>query len=279
MQRIISSTLIKKAEMKKAVFQGILIVTLFFGTWYLLAQIKWVTIFNIQKKTENTEQKLGEIFWDVFKKTGKENTNKNVKNTIDSIVNHICETNGINIAKIKIHVLEKNDINAFALPNGHLIVFTGLISQSANQEELAGVICHELAHIELNHVMKKLIQEIGFTVVGSITSGSEGATIIKEATKLLSSSAYDRKLEKEADIKAVDLMVEANINPKPFADFLYKMSDKETIKQFTWISTHPDSKERGNYILSYCKTKSKQYRQVVTAEGWFKMQQELKKSE
>ena len=97
---------------------------------------------------------------------------------------------------IKVHVLNKDEINAFALPNGHLIIYSGLINNSGNQEELTGVICHEIAHIELNHVMKKLIKEIGLSVLISMTTGKGGSEIIKETAKMLSSSAFDRKLEK-----------------------------------------------------------------------------------
>ncbi len=267
--------------MKKILLQGTLLTVLFFGTWFLFAQINWMTIFKVQKATENTEQKLGKLFWDVFKKTEKENTNKHLKCNIDSMVSYICEANGINRTKVKVQIVEKDEINAFALPNGYLIIYTGLISNSASQEELAGVISHELAHIELNHVMKKLIQEIGFSVISSMTSGSGGATIIKEATKLLSSSAYERKLEKDADIKAVDYLVKANINPHPFANFLFKMSEKEKdkTKQLTWISTHPDSRERADYIVAYSKNIINNYRPVLSTESWKKIQSEIKKDQ
>jgi Zn-dependent protease with chaperone function len=59
------------------------------------------------------------------------------------------------------NVVRSSEVNAFALPNGHLIVYSGLISNSENQEEFCGVISHEIAHIILNHVMKKLVKEIG----------------------------------------------------------------------------------------------------------------------
>ncbi|MCX8473257.1 MAG: M48 family metalloprotease, partial [Sediminibacterium sp.] len=97
----------------------------------------------------------------MFKKTEEENKNTHVVNSIDSIVTHICKSNKIDRETIIVHVLNKDEINAFALPNGHLIIYSGLIHNSDNQEELTGVISHEIAHIELNHVMKKLVKEIG----------------------------------------------------------------------------------------------------------------------
>jgi predicted Zn-dependent protease len=264
--------------MKKPIIQGLITILLFFGTWFALTQIDWMKIFKVQQVTDKTEQKLGELFWEVFKKTEEENKNTHVINSTDSIVTHICKSNKIDRETIKVHVLNKDEINAFALPNGHLIIYSGLIYNSDNQEELTGVICHEIAHIELNHVMKKLVKEIGLSVLISMTTGNGGAEIIKETAKMLSSSAFDRNLEKEADIKAVDYMVNANVNPEPFANFLYKLSDgeHEATKYLTWISTHPDSKDRAEYIIAYSKGKETEYKPILSNQTWDKFIKALK---
>jgi len=264
--------------MKKAIIQGLITVLLFFGIWYTLTQIDWMNFFKVQQVTDKTEQKLGDLFWEVFKKSEKEIITTNVVNSVDSILTKICKANKIDKAKLKIHVLNNEEINAFALPNGHLIIYSGLVLNSDKQEELIGVICHEIAHIELNHVMKKLVKEIGLSVLISMTTGNYGTEIIKETAKMLSSSAFDRSLEKEADIKAVDYLVNANVNPEPFADFLYKLaySEHEESKYLTWISTHPDSKERAEYIIEYSRGKLKNYQPILSEEAWYKIKDELK---
>ncbi len=264
--------------MKKTIIQGAITVFLFFGTWFALTKVDWVKIFNVQKVTDKTEQKLGELFWDLFKKQEKEINSIDLVCPIDSIITHICRANRIDRKSIKVHVLDKDEINAFALPNGHLIVYTGLIKNADNEEELAGVICHEIGHIELNHVMKKLLKEVGISVLVSMTSGNGGTEIIKETSKILSSSAFDRQLEKDADLKAVDYLISAKLNPESFANFLYKLSDKEdeTTKYLTWISTHPDSKERAKYIVEYCKDKLTDFEPILSIETWEKMKEKLK---
>jgi predicted Zn-dependent protease len=263
--------------MKKIIIQGAITILLFFGTWYALKQIDWVKVLKVEKVTDKTEQKLGDLFWEMFKKTEVENKNVHVVSAIDSIINHICKSNKIDRETIKVHVLNKDEVNAFALPNGHLIIYSGLILNSDNQEELTGVICHEIAHIELNHVMKKLVKEIGLSVLISMTTGNGGAEIIKETAKMLSSSAFDRNLEKEADIKAVDYLTTAKVNPESFANFLYKLSDKENeaTKYLTWISTHPDSRERAKYIIEYSKNKLTDYKPILSIETWEKMKVKL----
>lgn len=257
-------------NMKKVIIQGLISILFFFGTWYSLTQIDWIKIFKVQQVTDKTEQKLGALFWEVFNKSEQEIKNTHVVNSVDSIVTQICKANKIDKHKLKIHILDKDEINAFALPNGYLIIYSGLILNSDHQEELAGVICHEIAHIELNHVMKKLVKEIGLSVLISMTTGGSGTEVIKETAKMLSSTAFDRSLEKEADIKAVDYLVNANINPEPFANFLYKLSDTEheATKYLTWISTHPDSKDRAEYIIEYSKNKENKFKPILSNKTW-----------
>lgn len=267
--------------MNKAITQGLIAVALFFSIWFGLTQIDWVTLFRVRKITDRTEEKLGDLFWKSVQQNEVENTNLFVANAIDSLVTKICLSNNIDREYIKVHIFENEEINAFAMPNGHLIIYTGLIISAENQAELSGVICHEIAHIELNHVMKKLVKEIGLSTLISITAGNGGTEIVKATAKMLSSSAFDRTLEKEADIKAVDYLVNAKINPQPYADFLYKLasSQDEASAYWQWVSTHPDSKERAEYIVEYSKSKFTKFTSVIAVDTWYKMQEELLKEE
>jgi hypothetical protein len=76
--------------MKKILIQGVITIALFFATWFLLIQIDWVAIFKIQKVTDETEEKIGELFWDMTQSTENENNSPLVKNTMDSLVTKIC---------------------------------------------------------------------------------------------------------------------------------------------------------------------------------------------
>lgn len=263
--------------MKKAIGQGLAIILLFFSTLLILQQVDWIGIFKVEKATKKTEEKLGELIWDTFNKTETENTDEFIVNSIDSIVSRICTENNIERSDLKIHIINEDDINAFALPNGHLMINSGLILNSKNQEELSGVICHEIAHIELNHVMHKLINEIGLAVLISMTTNKGGTEIMLETVKLLSSTAFDRNFEKEADLKAVDYLINARIDPEPFANFLYKLADKDddSMKYLSWISTHPDSKARAEYVIEYSNNKTIINEVILSDETWNKLLEKL----
>lgn len=261
----------------RVVFQGLILVFLFFGLWFLMDKVDWINLFRIEKLTFETEQKLGNVFWDAIIKTENELTEKEVVLAVDNMLSKVCIANNISTTNIKTHLIRKDEVNAFALPGGHLIIYTGLINKAENPEELLGVMCHELAHIELQHVKKKLLKEIGLSVLLSITTGNAGSEIIQETVKQLSSSSFDRRLEKEADIKSVDYLIAANVNPKPFSDFLNRIAEdnSEMDKNFSWISTHPDSKERARYILEYSQKHKRQYVQVMSIVAWDQLKQKI----
>ncbi|MCD4735588.1 MAG: M48 family metalloprotease, partial [Bacteroidales bacterium] len=117
----------------------------------------------------------------------------------------------------------------------------------------------------------------GFSVLISMTTGSSGTEAIKETAKMLSSTAFDRNLEKEADLKAVEYLVNASVNPEPFANFLYRLSlhDNEDYEYLSWISTHPDSEERAKYIVKYSEGKFTEYKAILNHKTWKKLKEEL----
>ena len=243
--------------MRKILIELVISVSILLGVWVLLSQVDWMKLFNIEQTTKSTEAKIGDLFWDLLSKSETEITSVSVVSPIDSMLSLICTKNKIDRTKIKFHLLHKDEVNAFALPNNHLVVYTGLINACENEAELYGVICHEIAHMEKNHVMNKLVKEMGLSILISMSTGNGNSEMIKGALKQLSSSAYDRKLETEADLTSVDYMVKAGIDPEPFANFLYRLSDesKNLPQQIYWISTHPESKARAEKIIEHIQNR------------------------
>jgi predicted Zn-dependent protease len=229
--------------MLKPLLQLALMAICFLGLWFGLTRIDWMTVFNVEEKSQNAEKKLGELYWDILKNMHEEITDKEVTASVDSLITRICTRNDINSEKIKLHLVAKDDINAFALPDYHIVVFSGLIQACENEAELCGVLAHELAHLEKGHIMDKLVKEIGLSVLLSMTTGSGSPEIIRQAIKVLTSSAYDRKLESEADRVGVDYLINAGIDPEGFAELMFRMAadEKDLPDHLFWITTHPGS--------------------------------------
>lgn len=149
--------------------------------------------------------------------------------------------------QIKFKVIETDDINAFASGENELCVYTGLLKFVANDEELAGVIAHEIGHIVNNHVAKQ-------SVVNAMTSTAISNANIDYRLKTgahiannLSMLKMSRSEEYEADITGVDLMTKAGYNPLAMVSVLYKISGKYV----DFITTHPSGDKRTMYIYDY----------------------------
>lgn len=254
---------------QKTFLQALLIASAFFLIWFGFSQIDFMKLFKVKERTTTLEHKLGDMIWNQIEDTEDIVYNDTITKSLDKLLKPLCEANAIEQDSLKVHIIQKNEINAFALPNNHLVVYTGLIEDCKRQEALQGVLGHEIAHIEKNHVMKKLSKEIGYSVLLTAAGGSKGGEMAREILKTLSSSAYDRSLEKEADITSVRYMLEADINPKPMADFMYQMAQDSNIdKAMYWIADHPESEERAKYILDYIKGKKIKNKQTLTEKDW-----------
>lgn len=231
---------------------------------------------TLEKFIEDTELevKVGNAIWEYVQMSNPEVANPE----LDSLVNHfkdiICNSNNIPSERVKIHLVYNQEVNAFALPNHHMVIYSGLILACKSPEELMGVMAHEIAHMELNHVMKKLTKELGIATLVIMIGGNGGIELITEVMRVVSSSAYSRRYEREADQKAVEYLENANINPVFFSNFLMNLEKSDDVfeKSMYWISTHPDSQERISNISSLTKRKSYMDEPILTQEEWERIQ-------
>jgi predicted Zn-dependent protease len=259
--------------MKKLVFHILIWFGLMSGSFLFLRTLPWTDWLQIPKWTEETEKKWGELCLNFFTLEHAPIQDKAITEPIETMLHKICAANGIDPNSIEYHILEHDEVNAFALPGRHLVVYSGLITNCEDPRALAGVLSHEIAHIEENHVAKKLAKEIGITILAGM-SGAQAGTVIKEVAKTLSSTAYDRELEKEADITAVKYLQQAGVDPIPFAKFLESL-DKGDEADLSWMQTHPDSKERGQYIRKSAGKTEELQTQLIDSTSWSKVQDVL----
>ncbi|MFY8009717.1 MAG: M48 family metalloprotease, partial [Flavobacterium sp.] len=124
----------------KIAAQGLAIVVTVFLIWFGLSQLDYVSFFKVKQNGQDLETALGELIWDEIAKTEDVVLNDSLVTTLDKLINPLCEANGIERDSLKVHIIEKDEINAFALPNNHLVVYTGLIADCKNQQALQGVL-------------------------------------------------------------------------------------------------------------------------------------------
>lgn len=259
----------------KILTQLAILLVAFFAVWYGLSQIDFVKEDEVRDFAKINEQKLGELILETITATNESIKNEKINAVIDSIKARICRTKTIDCQKIKIHIIRNEEINAFALPDNHMVIYTGLIAYADHPEEVAGVMAHEIGHMEKNHVMKKLMKEIGLEMLFALAGGDAGFEIARETGKTLSSSAFDRSSEREADDYAVETLALVNIDPQHLSNFFFRLSQKHNMpEEFAWISTHPDSKERAADIIKKKKDYTYQ-KNAILKTSWIDVKRML----
>ncbi len=259
--------------MHKAYLQLTLLMLLFVGIWQLLSKINFIEFLQIEKLTNESEKKLGQVILDSIRKDNHELNSDSVCIYVEKMKSELCKANNIPDSSISIYIFENDNVNAFTLPNSTIILYTGLIEYCKTPEELCGVIAHELAHVEHHDVMKKLTREVGSSMLLTLTGGAASGGIGKEIVKIISSTAFDRKQESEADKSAVKYMSNAGVDPENFANLLFRLSkDKNNLpKQFEWLSNHPNSKDRAEEILKFRQKINKKFENKFSESSWLKV--------
>lgn len=137
--------------------------------------------------------------------------------------------------------------NAFALPDGTLVVTDELLELAADDEMVLGVLAHEIGHVDREHSLRQLYRAAGVTMLimligGDIGGGTED--ILVQGSALLQLS-YSRDAETEADRYSVELMHKAGKDPAAIARFFELLRDKLGDKsEADFFSTHPATPER-----------------------------------
>ncbi|MFN4284795.1 MAG: M48 family metallopeptidase [Lacibacter sp.] len=262
--------------MKKVIFQLLVIIALFLSTWLLLSRIDFVGMFRLKQRIEVNEKKLGDFIWRTYVQQEALIQDTALTEPVQTIFRKLCSANKLDTANLDLYVVHNTEVNAFAFPGNRLVVYTGLISACSNAEELAGVLAHELAHVQKQHVMKKLSKEIGIGILAILTSKGGNSEIMRQIIRTISSAAYDRSLEAEADETAVDYLCTAGIDTAPLAHFFLRLSQKNASPgAFYWMSTHPELKERAAAVLKKQQTARCKLQLLMPDLQWNKLQHAL----
>lgn len=145
--------------------------------------------------------------------------------------------------EFQVVVAKDEAVNAFALPGGFLTVNSGLLEAAESGEEVAGVLGHEIQHALLRHGTKRILRQLGGSVAMGLLLGGEPTGMSGLAGRL-TSLAYDRDQESEADARGIDLLVRAGVDPSGLGRFFERLAKEGGPAPPALLSTHPDPGER-----------------------------------
>jgi predicted Zn-dependent protease len=147
-------------------------------------------------------------------------------------------------------VIDRPEINAFALPGGHIYVFTGLRKVVQTDDELAAVLAHEITHSEQHHYARQYSRASKRGAILGIVSAVVGlpnlAAQALSIADLSLTQRYSRGLELESDTQGMQRMVRAGFNPRGMVSLLEKMAKEESRQNQLdrWFAGHPDGPKR-----------------------------------
>ena len=195
------------------------------------------------------EQKLGEQLWSL--------QGVQLKRIENTAANRFIEETGARLIKAKtspyryhFYIADDAAINAFAMPGGYIVVNRGLIEKTDSAEEVAGVLAHEIEHVEQRHSLRGMAQQLGLTVVAAAVTGDISGGVAATWLKELAGLQFSREQEGAADSGGYARLIAAKIDPHGMASFFEKL-EKEAGGMpgaLALLSTHPASAERAAAI-------------------------------
>jgi len=156
-------------------------------------------------------------------------------------------------------VFKDDAANAFALPGGKIGVYTGMLKVAENQDQLATVIGHEVAHVQAHHANERVSQSLlvreGVNLIGAIASPQSGAG--QSLMGMLGVGAqygilmpFSRVQESEADMHGLDLMARAGFDPRESVQLWQNMSKADKQQPPEFLSTHPSNSTRISDLIA-----------------------------
>lgn len=200
----------------------------------------------------NIDEKFGELAYETMDHGGPEVQHdaivQPVQEVVDILERAVQDHTG-QAWTFKVHVIDADIQNAYALPGGYIIVYTGLLREMEQPEQLAGVLAHEMAHVTERHSVQRLIELVGLAfIIDGLLGDVEGMVALgAEILSYSTINAYSRDAETEADLKGLEFLEQAEIDPRGLIAF-FTMLDQEqdglTVVLPEWMSTHPDYQVR-----------------------------------
>ena len=143
--------------------------------------------------------------------------------------------------RYEFYLADDKAVNAYAMPGGFVVMHSGLLQLAASAEEVAGVLAHEVMHVEKRHSLKGIAKSLGLAATVTLVFGDLGG--LASLGSDLIGLKFSRDHETEADAEGLKSLVEAGLRPDGMAAFFRKMAAQEKLN-LGFLSTHPASEER-----------------------------------
>lgn len=169
-------------------------------------------------------------------------------------------------------VVDTPEVNALAAPGGYIAVHRGLLEQTKNAEELAGVLAHEVQHVVQRHATRSILQDNALGLLLTILGRNGIASVVGTGTaQMFTSFQYSRWHEEEADHKGLELLIAAGIDPTGMITFYEETlaaRDGEKGTHPTYLSTHPNTAQRVASLKAFAAKTPSHFKKLLSEHSW-----------
>ena len=245
------------------------------GGYYALIAVAKASIVAVPVSVDT---KIGKLALESLELEGIRVTDKVVVDAVQEMVSRLEPHSELKGLTFEVRVMDSPEVNAFCLPGGKMVVYTGLLKKAKTAEQVAGVLSHEMAHAIKRHGLQRITESLGIVVAIELMIGDVGGLVAigVELGKSAALTSYSRELETEADIVGVQLLHAAAIDPLELAGFFEMLKDEgdDLPAAMRWLSTHPEHEARIATVRgALAKLGAQQYRPL--AIDWDDVQQHL----
>lgn len=209
------------------------------------------------------DQRLGESAMEQAT-LGGECENPALRQYVEEVAAPLIAEAGSLPFEFRFRISSSEEINAFSLPGGYVIINYGLIQAANSGEEVAGVIGHEMQHAMLRHSTKRSLRQLGGRAMLSLLFGGSEVQSLGEAAGGLTGLAFDRDQELEADEQGVELMVKAGVDPRGLSTIFQRLDNGQE-RPPAFLATHPDPGDRARHVHQAAVGRS--FRRLPKPEG------------
>jgi predicted Zn-dependent protease len=210
------------------------------------------------------DRSLGEASQEQFAAGSDDCENPEAKAYIEDLARPLLKAAEPLPFEFSFRVADVDEVNAFALPGGFVTVNRGLLEAAQTGEEVAGVIGHEIQHALLRHGTKRILRQVGGSVLLGLVFGGTDFHAYGQVATQLSHLSYDRGQESEADHKGVELLIKSGVDPSGLASFFERLG-AEGLRPPVLLSTHPDPGDRARLVEDAASGQS--FQKLPTPKG------------
>jgi beta-barrel assembly-enhancing protease len=221
--------------------------------------IELPTIGRISSTTISEEQRIGSAWLKQYRRQVSTSSDPIINDYLEQLINYLASFSQTNYPSLSLVVAKNTNLNAFAVPGGIIGIHTGLFNYAKNEQQLAAVIAHELAHLSQRHYARGVEKQKGqslttmATLLASLiliatTEGDAGIAALSasQAYAIDQQLRFSRTFEREADRIGMDILVKANMDPHAIEAMFEQM---ERLTRFSskppeFLLTHPLTSNR-----------------------------------